>query len=128
MILVDSDIIVDLIRNFPPAVNWFKSVSKSEEIFVPGFVVMEMIQGCKNKEEQDRVQKLLMGYSVVWLPPDECNLALENFSTYWLSHNIGLVDILIGQTAIALKTRLFTFNQKHYSIIPNLETIQPYKK
>ena len=49
-------------------------------------------------------------------------------SEYHLSHSIGLLDALIGLTAVAVNLPLYTFNQKHYSMIPNLHTIQPYEK
>ncbi|MGE0887360.1 MAG: type II toxin-antitoxin system VapC family toxin [Blastocatellales bacterium] len=43
MILLDSDVMIDLFRRFPPAVEWFGSLSADEEIALPGFVVMELI-------------------------------------------------------------------------------------
>jgi len=50
MILLDTDIMIDLLRNYPPAVVWLRSLG-DEEIALPGFVVMELIQGCRNKAE-----------------------------------------------------------------------------
>jgi len=45
-----------------------------------------------------------------------------------LSDNLGLLDALIGQTAVALNLPLCTFNRKHYSVIPNLTTFLPYNR
>lgn len=76
--------------------------------------------------EQDRVQRQLAPYGVVWLSPTDCDRALDVFATYRLSHNAGLLDVLIGQTAIALGSPLHTFNQNHY--IPGIQTVLPYTK
>lgn len=53
MILLDSDILVDLLRRHPPASRWFDSLHEDEEIAVPGYVVMELVQGCRNRAEQE---------------------------------------------------------------------------
>jgi hypothetical protein len=127
MILLDTDILIDLIRRYPPALVWLRSLGE-EEVNMPGFVVMEIIQGCRSKAEQERTERELSEYAVVW--PSEVTLAeaLKVYSQYHLSHNPGILDALIGQTAVALDLPLHTFNQKHYAAIPNLKTIQPYTK
>jgi predicted nucleic acid-binding protein len=128
MILLDSDVLIDLLRKHPPAVGWFEALHEDEELAVPGYVVMELIQGCRNKAEQDKVQRELAAYGVVWPSATDCDQALEVFAAYRLSHTAGVLDVLIGQTAVALGTPLHTFNQRHYSFIPGVQTIQPYIK
>jgi predicted nucleic acid-binding protein len=128
MILLDSDVLIDLLRQHPPAVGWFDALDEEDELAVPGYVVMELIQGCRNKAELERVQRELATYGVAWLSPGDCNEALEVFAAYRLSHGAGLLDVLIGQTAVALRVPLHTFNQRHYSFIPRLQTVQPYPR
>lgn len=127
MILLDTDIMIDLSRKYPPALAWLSSVG-DEEIVLPGFVVMELIQGCRNKLEQEKVEKTLTPYSVAWPSSKTCDEALSVFSRFHLSHSLGLLDALIGEAAVALNLPLHTFNQKHYAAIPNLKTVQPYAK
>jgi len=128
MIFLDSDVVIDLLREYPPATNWFDSLDGDEIMALSGFVVMELIQGCHNKAQQARLQRDLSFYEIVWLSPDDCDKALEVFTQYRLSHNAGLIDVLIGQTAVALGVPLYTFNQKHYQFVPDLHAIQPYTK
>lgn len=128
MIFLDSDVVIDLLREYPPATGWFDSLDDDETMALSGFVVMELIQGCHNKNQQERLQRDLSFYEIVWLSPDDCDKALEIFTQYRLSHNAGLIDVLIGQTAVVLGVPLYTFNQKHYRFIPNLRTLQPYEK
>ena len=128
MILLDSDVMIDLLRQYSPAVKWFDTLEDEEEIILPGYVVMELIQGCRNKTEQERLQRELAAYGVIWPSPEDCDRALQVFTRYRLSHNAGLLDMLIGQTAVALDIPLCTFNQKHYQFVPGLQTIQPYER
>jgi predicted nucleic acid-binding protein len=127
MILLDTDVMIDLLRKYPPAVVWLNSLGE-EEIILPGFVVMELIQGCRNKAEQEKVERDLGVYGVAWPLPEACDEALSVFARYHLSHGLGVLDTLIGQMAVALNLPLYTFNQKHYAAIPDLKTVQPYKK
>ena len=128
MILLDSDVMIDLLRQYPPATKWFDALDEDEEILLSGYVVMELIQGCRNRAEQERLQRALAPYGVVWLSSTDCDTALGVFTRYHLSHNAGLLDVLIGQTAVVLKVPLCTFNQRHYQFIPELQTTQPYEK
>jgi predicted nucleic acid-binding protein len=56
MICRDSDVMVDLLRQYPPATNWFDALDEDQKVVLPGYVVMELLQGCKNRAEQDRLQ------------------------------------------------------------------------
>jgi len=128
MILLDSDVMIDLLRQYPPATRWFDSLDEDEELLLPGYVVMELIQGCTDNVEQERLQRELATYGVVWPAPADCDTALHILTDYRLSHGAGLLDVLIGQTSVALNVPLYTFNQKHYRFIPGLQTVQPYEK
>jgi predicted nucleic acid-binding protein len=128
MILLDSDVMIDLLRQYPPAMKWFDTLDNKEEIILSGYVVMELIQGCRSKAEQASVQRELAACGTVWLSPVGCDEALEVFVEYHLSHGAGLLDVLIGQTAVALEVPLYTFNQRHYRFIPGLQTVQPYER
>ena len=128
MILLDSDVMIDLLRQYPPAMRWFDALDDEQDLLLPGYVVMELIQGCRNKVEQERLQRELATFGIVWPTSADCDEALDVFTEYHLSHNVGLLDVLIAQIALALRVPLYTFNQKHYHCIPGLQTIQPYKR
>jgi len=127
MIFLDTDVMIDLLRQYPPAVAWLDSLG-SREIVLPGFVAMELIQGCRDKAEQGEMDRELRAYGVAWPSPAACDDALFIFADYHLSHGLGILDALIGQMAVAMNVALYTFNKKHYSVIPNLKILQPYEK
>lgn len=127
MVILDTDVMIDLLRHYPPAVKWLESLG-DEEIILPGFVVMEVIQGCHNRAEQQRLERELRAYGVVWPSPEACKVALSNFARSHLSHGLGILDALIGQIAVELDLPLYTFNQMHYAAIAGLRTVQPYER
>lgn len=121
MVVVDTDIMVAVMRGHPPALAWLDRLG-DEEVVLPGYVLMEMLQGCRNQREQRR----LAGYRIAWPAPNECDQAAAIFAGEHLRQSLGILDALIGQTAISLGLPLCTFNQRHYTAIPGLATIQPY--
>ena len=87
MILLDTDIMVDVLRGYGPAKEWLKSLP---EIGVPGLVAMELIQGCQNAREQRQLEKALSVYQLYWPDEEDCNRALVSF----LSHHFSACSML----------------------------------
>ena len=56
MLLLDSDIMIDVLRHHQPALDWLAQQG-GEEIILPGFVVLELFQGCRDKAEQTRLER-----------------------------------------------------------------------
>ena len=65
MILIDTDVMVDVMRRYTPAVTWLDSLG-TEAIGIPGLVAMELLQGCRDQEEQRRVERVLRPYTLYW--------------------------------------------------------------
>lgn len=126
--LLDTDVVVDVLRGYPPALAWLDSLQEDELILLPGFVVMEVIHGCQNKQEQQKVESFLSSFELVWPQQPTCARALETFASTHLSHSLGILDALIGHTAVDLSLPLASFNQKHYAPIHGLRLEQPYLK
>lgn len=127
MLLLDTDIMIDVLRRYPPALAWLTSLGTTQ-LALPGYVVMELIQGCRNKAEQDQLERGLTAYQVIWPSAAACEAALVSFAQHRLGHSLGIIDALIAHTAIELGAPLHTFNQKHYDPITGLTTVQPYAR
>ena len=127
MIFLDTDIMIDVLRGFDPAVIWLKGM-QDQEIGLPGLVAMELIQGCQHVREQKQLEKYLSIFPLFWAGPVDCSKALKNFAAYRLSAQLGLLDAVIAETAIGFGAILATFNLKHYRVLVELETIQPYQR
>jgi predicted nucleic acid-binding protein len=126
MYLLDTDVLIDIQRGYTPAIDWFCSLADVPSI--PGFVVMELIQDSQNMEQIRKVLKLIAPLPVVWATEADCARALSDFTTYHLSNSLGLIDALIASCAVGRNLTLCTFNVKHYRVVPNLVTAQPYAR
>ncbi len=126
MYLLDTDVLIDIQRSRPSAVAWFRQLSDLPA--VPGYVVMELIQDAQNTGQVRQVLKLTAPLPMVWPTALDCNRALADFTTYHLSHKLGLLDALIAACALGLSATLCTFNVKHYRIIAGLQIEQPYTR
>ena len=118
---------IDILREYKPAIKWL-NILGDEEIIIPGFVIMELIQGCSNKNEMKELKKEIEKYKIVWPSPKVYEGVLKIFTDYYISHKIGILDTIIGQMAVELNLPLYTFNKKHYKAIAKLKIIEPYKK
>lgn len=126
MDLVDTDVLIDVQRGHPPALAWFVSLTNLPAI--PGLVVMELIQDAQNAREVRQALRLAAPLRVVWPTEADCGRALSDFADYHLSHGLGLLDALIAACAVGLSATLFTFNDKHYGMVPGLVTAHPYTR
>jgi predicted nucleic acid-binding protein len=126
MLILDTDVLIDIQRGNIPAINWFAGLP--ELPVVPGFVAMELMQDAQNSDQIRQVQQLIAPLTIVWPSTIDCNLALQLFSRLHLSHRLGLIDSLIAATALGHNATLCTFNLKHYRNIEELKMLQPYQR
>lgn len=52
------DVMVDVLRGYEPAVEWLRMLTE-ETPALPGFVVLELMDGCRSKMEMKRLLKRL---------------------------------------------------------------------
>lgn len=126
--LLDTDVLVDIVRQHQPAVTWIASLDEDEPIGVPGPVALELIEGCKNRQETNRIMRLVNRYPIYWPSSIDGDRALRSFAQHHLAHNLSSYDALIAQCAIGLSATLVTFNVKHFRVIAGLATEQPYQR
>jgi hypothetical protein len=122
--LLDTDVLVDFFRGHAPAVNWLTNCTLP--IGIPGFVAMELVQGCRDFAEQQRVESELARFTFHWPTRIDCERAYRDFSAQRLVSGLGLLDSLIAQTAVGIGEPLATFNIKHYGAVTSLQVLQPY--
>ena len=128
MIVLDSDVVIDIQRGIPPAVIWFNGLPQSETVIIPGYVAMEVICGTRDDADQRKTERWLSSCRIVWLEPDLCQQAYKTLLSVHLQNAIDEFDVLIAQVAISLQQPLYTFNQKHFDAIAGLKTLRPYTR
>jgi hypothetical protein len=127
VILVDTDVLIDFLRGYPQAVIWFESLDDTP-ILLCGLSALELLEGCRNRQETDRLLQLLTPYRIVWPGSRDFDRVLADFALARLDRKIGILDVLIGETAVGLGLPLHTFNVRHFRAIPGLQVVQPYPR
>ena len=127
MLLLDTDILIDCLRGVPPARTWLESAA-AEAFGIPGIVAMELLVGCRNQSEQQRVQKFLTAFPLLWPDASEFACAYELLAAHRLATGVGIPDCVIAAMALGRQTPLCTFNRKHFQVFAGLEVREPYQR
>jgi hypothetical protein len=85
---------------YAPAVEWLEKTVAEDAVILPGYVVMELIQGARNRDEQEKMRKTIEGYAFLWPSEDTCKQAAEVLTKYHRGDGIGIIDALMGQLAL----------------------------
>ncbi len=123
--LLDTSILVDVLRGYKPAQMWIDSLLP-ETRYVAVVTAAELLAGCRNQKEQRLVERELALYEMIWLDEKISRSALEFYRRYHLSQNVGFFDCLIAVTATSNALRLATLNLRHFVPFTELEAEKPY--
>lgn len=124
---LDSDVVIDVYRSYPPALAWLATLGDAE-IGISGFVRFELVQGCRSGDELRRIERVLSPFTVAWSTPTAMANALQDFGRLSLSHSVGVFDCLIAHTALEHGATRFTFNLRHFAHFPGLDAKAPYAR
>lgn len=122
--LVDTAIVIDLIRGFPDAHEWL--VDTEETFGVSDYVWLEVIQGATNKQKQKAAIDILSDFQLVETTSEDTRWAVEALISARLSHNVDPFDCLIAATSHRLQIPLYTRNLKHFTPLIGELARQPY--
>ena len=121
--LLDSAVVVDLLRGYPPALNWY---SLQSDLGVCRLVWMETIRGAENKQKQQIALKMLGGFELVELTTEDIIWAAEQLLAYKLKHNTDPFDCMIASVNQRLQVPLYTRNLKHFAPLIGTLAQAPY--
>lgn len=117
--LVDTNILIDYLRQKPQVVAFVDNYGKSKLMLSP-IVLMEVFQGVLNKVDFQRTRKALNGFSLLDMDTPVVQLAMQLQQQYVLSHQLSIPDALIAATALIYDLELRTYNLKDFRFIPGL--------
>ena len=124
-VLRDTKIMVDLLRGIEEAMNWIDCIEPKNR-FLSFITIAELIAGCRNKDEQKKIERELGHYVLVYLDPQGCRQGVEWYKNLHLSHRVGFLDCLIAATAYRKTIPIATLNDKHFKQMAGISVIRPY--
>lgn len=123
--IIDTDIIIDVGRGIPDAVNCLQELKSSSRLAISIITQMELIVGCANKVELQTLEKFIQQFYVIRIDQSISDKAVDLLRLYRLSHGLLIADGLIAATAIVWEYPFITKNQRDYRFIQNLNLL-PY--
>ena len=123
-LLIDTDVLIDYLRDYPEAVSYVEA--QQERLLISVVTVAELYAGVREGEERARLERFLRAFEIVLL---DLRLAVQGGlyrRDYSKSHNVGLADALIAATATQRQVPLVTRNRRHFPMLQDV--IVPYHK
>ncbi|NEP36954.1 MULTISPECIES: type II toxin-antitoxin system VapC family toxin [unclassified Moorena] len=124
VILIDTDILIDLANNDSLAKERLVRESKTSLFQISIITKLELIVGCRNKQELDSLDKFLRQFSIIQLNAQISLKAEQLMGSYYLSHGLLIPDALIAATAIENQIPLLSKNQRDYRFISELNLLK----
>jgi predicted nucleic acid-binding protein len=125
LVIIDTDILIDVSRNADKSIHYLELLEKSHSLAISSITQMELIVGCRNKQELAILDRFLKRFQIIDLNSAISNTATDLLRQYRLSHGLLIPDALIASTALHLNRDLATKNQRDYRFIENLKLL-PY--
>jgi predicted nucleic acid-binding protein len=125
--LVDTDVLIDAIRGFPPALEWLRQNERGS-FQIPGIVAMEIVQGSRNAADLKRLLRFLHRFDLVWPNAEDFVRAYSLLTSFRLTTGLRIADCLIAAMALNRSALLYTFNLKHFQAVPGLNAVAPYSR
>lgn len=122
--LLDTAIIIDNLRMYPPAINWLANYQT--QLGVSRIVRLEVLEGTLDKRGLQSALVLLNDFELIELTSADTEWAEDQLIRFHLSHNVGMMDCLIAAASHRLQVPFYTANLKHF--VPLLGSLaqRPY--
>lgn len=123
-LLLDSDVLIDMLRRHPLAVAYLRGLPTVPLLSV--VVVAELFSGVRDGKERDELEDFVTSAQTL---PVTAAIGVQAGlfrRQYRASHRPELPDMLIAATALAHNATLVTLNGKHFPMLPDV--LVPYQK
>ena len=118
--ILDTDVLIWYLRGNE---NARKAVYANIPFKISVINYLELLQGTKNKNELQLLQKYLKKWSteIIQINENISTRAMFLMESYYLTHSLELADAIIAATVLENHEILLTANEKHYKFIPNIK-------
>ena len=124
MLLLDTDVLIDYLRDRGEAVRYFEGLLAPTA--TSAVTVAELYAGVRNAEEEAAVESLLSTLHIFEIDAAIAKRAGLFRRKYLRSHQVEIPDALIAATSAVHEAQLVTLNRRHYPMLPRV--LVPYRK
>jgi len=124
VVLLDSDVLIDYLRNRAEAVEYLENLPAPPKI--SAVTVAELYAGVREGREREILDELVDKFNVVAVSKEAAVKGGLFRRDYFKSHGVGLIDAIIAATAEAENAKVVTLNKKHFPMFT--DAIVPYRK
>jgi predicted nucleic acid-binding protein len=121
MILLDTNILIEILKGNPKTTQQLELLGGP--LAISSITAMELIYGARNRAEVRQLEKFMLLFQSLHLSSPISTRALKLITSYAKSHTLDIPDALIAATSLEHQVRLFTYNQKDFRFIPDLELV-----
>jgi predicted nucleic acid-binding protein len=96
-LILDADVLIDLLREFPAAESWLSSLSTIPSI--SGMAALEVLYGATNASHLRKVDRYLKQFPILW-PSEADARTARRLAAHHLSDGIELIDVMTAAIAL----------------------------
>ncbi|MBI2010187.1 MAG: type II toxin-antitoxin system VapC family toxin [Candidatus Chisholmbacteria bacterium] len=125
MILVDTSVIIDFLRQKDKTKTWLYTLAQSSQMLSVSIITHTELYASKSIWEKPKalpeMRTIFSGLNLIPLT-EAMSVKAGKYATI---QDLHLIDAIIAATATVGKHRLATLNQKHFQKIPHLKLLTP---
>jgi predicted nucleic acid-binding protein len=121
--LVDTTVVIHLLRRYQPALAWFNN---NQVYGVTSTTWLEVMEGTTSKANQTQAKGILAQFEMLHLTVTDQVWAMDQLERFQFSHHIGMNDCQIASVAYRLRVPLYTHNIKDMVPLIGKLAVKPY--
>ena len=118
-VLLDTNIVVDVLRQLPAAIRFFESLGAKPSVSVVS--VQELYHGAASARDEAHIERLLAGTTIFLVTIPIARSAGQHMRHYSPTHGLDDLDAIIAATAEHHGLDLATLNVKHFPMFRRLK-------
>lgn len=123
-LLVDTDVLIDYLRDHPDAVAYLDTVS--DRLLISAMTIAELYAGVREGAERVALDDFIRAFEIVQIDNEIAMKGGLYRRDYSKTHGTGIGDAIIAATAELRHADLVTLNRKHFPMLSSV--IVPYLK
>ena len=123
-LLVDTDVLIDYLRDHSDAVAYLDAVS--DRLLISAMTIAELYAGVREGAERVALDDFIRAFEIVQIDNEIAVKSGLYRRDYGKTHGTGIGDAIIAATAELKHANLVTLNRKHFPMLSSV--IVPYQK